>query len=305
MVLLTQIKSRGDWIYRLAVSPDGNRIAAVDGGINLYDVETNTLTGTLPDPDDQANTLAFSPDGKLLAVAGGGDEFEWNHRIRIYDSQTLELVADWNGGTSMGSNVRMVRFSGNGKLLVSCGVDAQVRLWDTSDWSMMHAFKGHETNVQDAWLSVDDSRIVSGGLDGKPRTWDVARREVLAIYEDHQKGRNYAVAISPDAKVAVSGGGGGQLCAWDAANAKTIATITVGDAVNYLAFTPSGNVLVAVLWGGPIVVIDTRHWNVIRQIEASTDRTHGHGLTPDGRVLVTASTVSPEIKLWDITQFEP
>ena len=95
-------------------------------------------------------------------------------------------------------------------------------------------------------------------------------------------------------------GGGGEICAWDAATAELLASIEVGDAVNYLSFTPDGRGLVAVLWGGPFLVIDTSRWELLHRVEASQDRTHGHGLTPDGKTLATASTAENKIKLWDI-----
>lgn len=293
-----EIDCRADFVYRLAVSPCGSRIATCDDGINIFDVDANQHVGQLPEPE--ANCLMFSPNGRLLVVGGGGDEFDFMQHIRVYDAESLERIADWKANRS---NVRMARFNSDGSLLVSCGVDAHVRLWDTSDWSLVADLTGHSMNVQDVWFSNDDTRLISGGLDGQPRVWDARTHELISVfrgYHGDDDGRNYTVAMSPDSSVAVSGFGNKWIRAWHPNTAKEIAEIEVGDAVNYLAFTPSGKTLVAVLWGGPFLVIDTSSWALTR-VHASNERTHGHALTTDGKTLVIASLASgKKIQLWDI-----
>lgn len=293
----TTVDCLGDYVYRLAISPCGNRVATVDGPINFYDVTANKHLDQLPAPDDQANCLMYSPDGKLIVAAGGGDEFDAMNRIRVYDAETLEKVADWEATASKGANVRMCRFSLDGAMLVSCGVDGLVRLWETGNWTEVARLVGHEMNVQDCCLSRDDTLVVSGGLDSKPRVWDVAKKEPVTVY-DKSEGRNYSVALKPDNSVAVSSAKH-SVHAWHPLSGETIAEIETGDATNFLAFTPSGEFLLAVLWGGPFLVIDAMNWEVIRRVEASNDRTHGHALSSDGRTLVTASTGN-KVKFWDV-----
>lgn len=297
----TEIDCRGDFVYRLAVSPCGSRIAACDGGINFYDVPSNQHVGQLPEPDEAANCLMYSPDGKLIVAGGGGDEFELMQHLRVYDAETLEKVADWKAHDS---NVRMARFNSDGSLLVSCGVDARVNLWNTTDWSLVANLEGHTMNVQDVWFSRDGTELISGGLDGKPRIWDVVSRETTTVFDGHdgENGiRNYSVAIHPDANMAVCGFGNNMIRAWHPKTGEQIAEIAVGDATNYLAFTPTGKTLVAVLWGGPFCVIDTSNWTVLNKVAASDERTHAHALTRDGQTLITASLASGhKIQLWDV-----
>ena len=140
-------------------------------------------------------------------------------------------------------------------------------------------------------------------MDGKPRIWDIASQSIITIFEGHdgQDGvRNHAVAMSPVADIAVCGFGG-MIRAWCPETAEQIAEFDVGSAANYLAFTPTGKTLVAVLWAGPFLVIDTSDWSIVNKVAASEMRTHGHALTPDGKTLVVASLVSgSKIQLWDI-----
>lgn len=297
-----EIDCRGDAVYRLGVSPCGSRIVACDNGINVYDVPTNQHIGQITEPDCAANCLTYSPDGKLIVAGGGGDEFELMQHLRVYNAETLEKVADWNANRS---NVRMARFNTDGSMLVSCGVDARVKLWSTTDWSLIADLKGHAMNIQDVCFRRDGTRLISGGLDGKPRVWDVASQEVVTEFDGHdgENGvRNYAVALHPSEDIAVAGFGNNMIRAWHPETGEQIAEIEVGDATNYLAFTPSGKTLVAVLWGGPFCVIDTARWEIVNRIPASSVRTHGHALTPDGKTLVTASLESGrKIQLWDVS----
>jgi len=83
----------------LAVSPDGATLAVgADRSLTLWDTASRTPAATLREPnretayDNDANSLAFSPDGRFLAAV---DEF--SRHVYVYDVVTGERVADWRG----------------------------------------------------------------------------------------------------------------------------------------------------------------------------------------------------------------
>jgi len=105
----------------LAFSPDGRTLVAADRRqISLWDVAGRLPPRHLTNHLEQVESVAFSPDGKLLA-SGSGDQ-----TILLWDAESWQPIATLRGHEG---EVRSVSFSADGKRLVSGGEDETVRVW--------------------------------------------------------------------------------------------------------------------------------------------------------------------------------
>jgi hypothetical protein len=66
-----------------------------------------------------------------------------------------------------------VRFSHDGRWLISGGSDDRLRLWETATAKRLAGFQGHEGEVRDLAFSPDNRTVFSSGRDGESFLWDL------------------------------------------------------------------------------------------------------------------------------------
>jgi WD40 repeat protein len=167
-------------VWQVAFSPDGRLLAvALDpngagqgfftqqhqGEVQLWDVESRRRVGrTIVPGAGSVFTVAFSPDGTLLATGSGG-------RLDLWD-----LATQGRHGTSMrvaDDGVLSVAFDPSGKLVAAGGAIGPVRVWRVEDGSPafppLSSDAGYVTGTA---FDPAGSLLATTSLFGGTRLWD-------------------------------------------------------------------------------------------------------------------------------------
>jgi WD40 repeat protein/tRNA A-37 threonylcarbamoyl transferase component Bud32 len=251
---------------------------------------------TLPDAHDPcAMSVAFSPDGRLLASAGGnpyGDATMVRGEVKLWDADTGKLVRTLTGFRHI---VYRVAFSPDGKLLAAVSHDGQVRVWHTADGRSVHTLSVGAP-AEDVAFSPDGKRLTAGSHQGCAVVWDLAiGKEVRRLA--HGDGQVTRVAFSPDGQhLAVTGEQ--EIHIWHLGSGRRARRLPAPEAKG-LAYSPDGKLLAAAT-GGRVRLFDTADGRLVQTLTGHTGLVAGLAFGPDGRHLATAGA-DTTVRLWDVT----
>ncbi len=292
-------ESNSLWSLAVDFSPDGTRLVSgfQDGTVRLWEVATQTEVTTLEGHTDRVASVSFSPDGGLLASAGGwGDP-----TVRLWDAATQAQVATLRGHTG---EVRSVSFSSpDGGTLASGSSDRTVRLWDVAKHEEVATFEEHIGPVTSVTFSRDGGTLVSGAADGTVLLRDVETGNAAGL-SGH--GSLSTMALSADGTLLASGSRNGTVRLWDAATRNPIATLeghTSG--VNAVSFSFDGAVLASGSWDRTVKLWDVGKRELIATLEGHTDGVTSVSFSPDGALLASAGWNDATVRLWDMGTREP
>ncbi|MFC1719109.1 sigma-70 family RNA polymerase sigma factor [Candidatus Poribacteria bacterium] len=233
--------------------------------------------------------IAYSPDGKLLALAG-------SLGVWLYDASNLNEVGLLEGHTG---KVLFVAFSPDGKTLASGSWDDTVRLWDVQTQKQVAILRGHTGVVYSVAFSPDGETLASGSWDRTVRLWNVQGQEQVALLRGHTDWVS-SVAFSPDGKTLASGGGDKTVRLWDVQKKKQVGFLQGhAEPVWCVTFSPDGKTLAS---GGDEEVI--RLWDVEKEKQVGLLWGHASwvysvAFIPDGKTLASGSRDNT-VRLWDV-----
>jgi WD40 repeat protein len=324
--------------WSMALSRDGNRLAiggpTADGNVRLYDMRNGTLLHTLMD-DLRIISVAFSPDGRLVAAAGhdcivrlwevsSGREVlqlrghtdlighvafspdgerlvsaSADGTVRVWDASPFDETADLSTRTlgPRAGEYFGIAFSPDSRLLAAASADGSIHLWDSETGRQVGAFHGHEDAVLSVAFSPNGQRLVSGSLDRTAKLWDT-RTHLALLSRDDFKVMVRGVAFSPDGR-AFATGAGQRVQLWDLTGKALLPPLQADpEFVDEVAFSPDGRSFATVGHTASALV-----WDVATGAQVSCFRGHQSSVLciafhPSGQYLVSGGSAR-NVKLWD------
>ena len=281
-----QATGHRDMFPTLAFSSDGTKLVSVgaegttvfgagistwrpDHLIRLTDVKTGRELATLR--HGSTTKLAFSPDGKMVALSGLGEIRLWN--TETGDEHVIPL-ADLRAGIHNIPKVLALAFSSDGRWLVSGTRDGEIQMWDVATGEALVAFAEPKPTERKNLESISalafspDRALLAAGTRNRIHLWEVDTTDKLfSVNAEHTRGgrlSNSAAAplvFSPDGAVLINGLNIGTIQLWDVKTGDQIAVLDEHtQEVSSLAFSPDGTMLVSTATDGTILLWD---WNEV------------------------------------------
>ena len=297
-----------------------------NGTLRLWDAARGGLIAELPYAGSFVKSVAFSRDGKYLAV-GGTDKSAY---VQVWDLATNRKIATPTGHTG---TVVSASFDAGGTRLLTASVDGTTRLWNVADSKLLRTLRGHASAVSAAALSPDERSIVTTGQDGVAIVWPndptaYADPKNLKPQEDEpmelraflgHKGPIRGLAFSPDGATVATCGDDRQVLVWKPAEVRPYRLSEVfaetpvpqiaprkflghRAAVASVAFSADGKRLVSGGFDNAVLVWSVESGTVEKSLRGHAGQVRSCVLSADGKSVVSGS-YDGTLKVWNVDEY--
>lgn len=210
------------FVEDVVISSDGQFALSCswDGTLRLWDLNTGATTRRFVGHNKDVLSVAFSADNRQI-VSGSRDKTIklWNTLGECKFTITEHQHTEW---------ISCVRFSpsSTNPLIVSCGWDKLVKVWNLNNCQLKTDLVGHEGYLNTVTVSPDGSLCASGGKDGTAMLWDLNEGKLL--YKLDANDIIYSLVFSPN-RYWLCAATGSSIKIWDLESKVTVADIRLED----------------------------------------------------------------------------
>ena len=250
---------------------------------------------TLEEHTSPVDSVAFSPDGTLLA-SGSRD-----NTVRLWQVADKELLRAFQIPTSLAGEgySQDVAFSPEGETLAFGSADGTVRLWRVSgdgqhpEERPLYTMQGGAGKVCSLDFSPDGRILAAGTWKGPVRLWRVADGTLLRTLNGHVAGV-VSVAFSPDGMALASASLDGTTRLWEVSSGTQIHKLESSGITTGVAFSQDGSILAT---DQQIWRVDD--WSSIQEMKSTKGGMGSVAFSPDGKLLA-AGNAWYEVRWWRV-----
>ena len=271
-----------DWVWTVAWSPDGKRIASGSGdqSAQVWDAITGDHLTRYTGHTDSVYSLAWLSNGGRIA-SGSNDK-----TVQIWDPTFGDHFYTYSGHRDW---VWSVAWSPDGRHIASGGGDSLVQVWDATDGSHVFTYRGHSAPIHAIEWSPNGRRIASASADGTVQVWDVFSGIHLYTFQPLFTSI-WSVAWSPDGKRVASACDNKTVQVWDSANGDHL-YIYYGhsDFVYAVAWSPDGKYLASAGDDKTVQVWDAASGNLFYKYTGHSASVRTVAWSPDSKNIASGS----------------